>query len=191
MKNIVIFASGTGSNAENIIRHFTGNAVARVASVFCNKPDAPVIGKAVRLGVGVEIFDRGMLADGTVAQTLSGYKPDLIVLAGFLWKFPESLIDAYPKKIINIHPALLPKFGGKGMYGMNVHRAVIENREAETGITIHYVDAHYDEGDVIFQKSVAVHPGDSCDDVAEKVRELEREHFPKVIEGLIDDGKPQ
>jgi phosphoribosylglycinamide formyltransferase-1 len=191
MKNIVIFASGTGSNAENIIRHFTGNAVARVASVFCNKPDAPVIGKAVRLGVGVEIFDRGMLADGTVAQTLSGYKPDLIVLAGFLWKFPESLIDAYPKKIINIHPALLPKFGGKGMYGMNVHRAVIENREAETGITVHYVDAHYDEGDVIFQKSVAVHPGDSCDDVAEKVRELEREHFPKVIEGLIDDGKPQ
>jgi len=190
-ENIVIFASGSGSNAENIIRYFAGSAKARIVAVFCNKPGAAVVGKAARLDVTVEIFDRNMLENGAVAKALAGYCPDLIVLAGFLWKFPEHLVEAYPKKIINIHPALLPKFGGKGMYGMHVHRAVVEHCEAETGITIHYVDAHYDEGDVIFQQSVAVKKNDTCDDVAEKVRRLELEWFPKVIEELLEDaGKP-
>ena len=188
MKNIVIFASGSGSNAVNIIRYFAGGSLARVVAVFCNKADAPVVEKARSLSVPVTVFDRETLNTEAFAAKLDACRPDLIVLAGFLWKFPENFVDAYPKKIINIHPALLPRFGGKGMYGMHVHRAVVDGRETETGITIHYVNAGYDEGDVIFQEKVSVEPSDTCEHVAEKVQALEQACFPKVIESLLDDG---
>jgi phosphoribosylglycinamide formyltransferase-1 len=188
MKNIVIFASGSGSNAVNIIRHFSGGTKARVVAVFCNKADAPVVEKAKSLSVPVEVFDRDALASDALAAKVCSYYPDLIVLAGFLWKFPENLVDAFPRKIVNIHPALLPKFGGKGMYGMHVHRAVVEKGERETGITIHYVDAHYDQGDVIFQKSVQIDEDDTDQDVAGKVQALEHRYFPEVIEKLLGDG---
>ncbi|RZJ35110.1 MAG: phosphoribosylglycinamide formyltransferase [Flavobacterium sp.] len=185
MKKLVIFASGTGSNTEKIMAHFAGNNTIAVAAVFCNNPKAGVIEKAAKYRVPAYVFDRAEFANGRVLSSLQQVNPDLIVLAGFLWKVPAEIVEAFPYKIINIHPALLPKFGGKGMFGMNVHRAVTESGECETGITIHYVDEHYDEGDVIFQAKVDLDPNESCESVSEKVRELELAHFPKVIESLL------
>lgn len=185
MKQLVIFASGSGSNAENIIRYFQENQLAKVVAVFSNKATAGVLEKAERLGVETIIFSKEELLDGSVCDEVNKINPDLIILAGFLLKFPENIIENYPGKIINIHPALLPKYGGKGMYGMNVHRAILENKEAETGITIHYVDAHYDEGDVIFQQTVKLDGSETCEAISEKVRQLEHEHFPKVIEEIL------
>lgn len=185
MKQLVIFASGSGSNAENIIQFFQENKLARVVAVFSNKATAGVLEKAEKLGVETIIFSKEELIDGSVRDEVDKINPDLIILAGFLLKFPEDIIGKYPGKIINIHPALLPKYGGKGMYGMNVHRAIVENKEAETGITIHYVDAHYDEGDVIFQQKITLDGSETCEAISEKVRQLEHEHFPKVIEELL------
>lgn len=185
MKNIVIFASGAGSNAGEIIRYFRRGALAKVAAVFCNKPDAGVIAVARAAGIECEIFTKAELEAGNVLERLKKYSPELIVLAGFLLKFPSAIISGYPGRIINIHPALLPKYGGKGMYGINVHKAVVENRETETGITIHYVDDHYDSGDIIAQYRVSVSEGDSCDEISAKVRKLEHEYYPKVIEKLL------
>ena len=186
MKNIVLFASGSGTNVENCIRYFKNSTVAKVAAVFSNNPNAQVLEKAKKNEIPAVVFQKEALSSEELLLKIKGFKPDLIVLAGFLLRFPENIIAAYPNKIINIHPALLPKYGGKGMYGMNVHRAVIENKETETGITIHFVNEQYDEGNVIFQKSVSLTGKESAEDVAEKVHELEQTHFPLIIEKLIN-----
>jgi phosphoribosylglycinamide formyltransferase-1 len=185
MKKIVIFASGSGTNAENIIKYFENKAIATVVAVFTNNPNAKVIERAKNFQIPTEIFTKEELIQGKVLQKIIGFAPDLIVLAGFLLKLPKSIIESYPNTIINIHPALLPKYGGKGMYGMNVHRAIVENKEKETGITIHFVNENYDEGNVIFQKSVVLSPTDSPETVAEKIHELEQDNFPQVIEKLL------
>lgn len=187
MKRIVIFASGSGTNAENIIKHLQGNGLAKVIQVLSNKKDAKVLDKASALDVSNSSFDKDDLLDGTIIYDLmQELKPDLIVLAGFLLKFPENIISAFPNKIINVHPALLPKYGGKGMYGTNVHKAVVANNEEESGITIHYVNEHYDEGNIIFQASTRLLPSDTFEDVAAKIHILEQKHFPLVIEQLLN-----
>jgi phosphoribosylglycinamide formyltransferase-1 len=185
MKRIVIFASGSGSNAENLIRFFQSKDTASVVMVLTNNPFAKVLDRCKKLEVSALSFNKVALLNGDVLNLLKTSKPDLIVLAGFLWKFPESILKVFPNKVINVHPALLPKYGGKGMYGMHVHEAVVSNKESETGITIHYVNEHYDEGAIIFQANCEVSPSDSADDVASKIHELEMEHFPKVVEGLL------
>lgn len=185
MKKIVIFASGSGTNAENIIKHFRSTNTATVVSVFTNNPNAKVIERAKNFEIPTEIFSKEDLFSGKVLQKILTIAPDLIVLAGFLLKLPESIVESYPNTIINIHPALLPKYGGKGMYGMNVHRAIVENKEKETGITIHYVNENYDEGNIIFQKRVTVLVTDTAEVVAEKIHELEQKYFPSVIEDLL------
>ncbi len=185
MKKIVIFASGSGTNAENIIKHFKSTNTATVVSVFTNNPKAYVIERAKNLQAPIEIFTKDEFNSDKILQKLNVFQPDLIVLAGFLLKFPENIIAQYPDKIINVHPALLPKYGGKGMYGSNVHKAVVENKEKETGITIHYVNENYDEGNIIFQKKVTVLVTDTPEVVAEKIHELEQKHFPTVIENLL------
>lgn len=186
MKNILLFASGSGTNAENIILHFNKTNLAKVVAVFSNNPNAKVLERAKNLNVESFVFSREDFSAETVLNKVHEYKPALIVLAGFLWKFPQNIIEAYPNKIINIHPALLPKYGGKGMYGMNVHKAVLENKELETGITIHYIDEHYDEGDIIFQKSVSVKDCNSPEGIASKIHQLEQDFFPKIIQQLLE-----
>ena len=185
MKKIIIFASGSGTNAENIIKYFANKNSATVVAVFTNNSNAKVIDKASDLKVSSEIFSKNELFEGNVLEKLIKIQPDLIVLAGFLLKLPASIIENYPNQIINIHPALLPKYGGKGMYGMNVHKAVVENKENETGITIHYVNENYDEGNIIFQESFSLSGNETPEDVAKKIHELEQCHFPEVIEKII------
>jgi len=186
MKRIAIFASGNGTNAENLIRFFQDNEKISVVKVLSNNPNAQVLERAKRLNVGTITFDKTALSQtDEVLNILKNSQPDLIVLAGFLWKFPEKILEAFPNKVINIHPALLPKYGGKGMYGKYVHQAVVDNKEIETGITIHYVNEHYDEGAIIFQAKCTVRPSDTFEDVAHKIHELEMEHFPKVVETLL------
>lgn len=185
MKKIVIFASGSGTNAENIIKHFKNTSIGTVVAVFTNNPKAYVIERAKNFQLPTEIFSKEELNSDKILQKINAIQPDLIVLAGFLLKFPENIIAQYPDKIINVHPALLPKYGGKGMYGMNVHKAIVENKEKETGITIHYVNENYDEGNIIFQKKVTVLVTDTPEVVAEKIHELEQKCFPSVIEDLL------
>lgn len=186
MKRIVIFASGSGTNAENLIRFFQNNDNVEVIQVLTNNPYAKVLDRAKRLSISALSFNRIAFSNTNhVLDILKHQKPDLIVLAGFLWKIPESFIKAFPNKIINIHPALLPKFGGKGMYGMHVHEAVISSKEKETGITIHYVNENYDEGATIFQAKCEVFSSDSANDVAAKIHDLEMEHFPRVVNSLL------
>lgn len=185
MKKIVLFASGNGTNAEEIIRYFKSSNVAKVVGVLSNNPSASVVERTKKYHINTILFTKNQLNDGFVLAELNKLKPDLIVLAGFLLKFPEAIIEAYPSKIINIHPALLPNYGGKGMYGMNVHNAVFENKEAETGITIHFVTPNYDEGTIIFQKSIAVSDCKSSEEIANKVHQLEHEYFSKVINSLL------
>lgn len=186
MKRIVIFASGSGSNAENIISFFREKPEVTVVAVLTNKQTATVLNRCERLDVPAFYFNKTAFRDSdTVVRLLKGLQTDLIVLAGFLWKIPSNLIEAFPNKIINIHPALLPKYGGKGMYGNRVHQAVKENKESETGITVHYVNENYDEGAIIFQAKTDVVPSDDANSIAQKVHQLEYEHFPKVIEKLL------
>lgn len=186
MKRIVIFASGSGTNAENLITYFKQNGRAMVVLVLSNNPNAKVLERAQRLKVRSLFFNKMAFSEtDEVLDALKTSNPDLIVLAGFLWKFPEKILNEFPNKIINIHPALLPKYGGKGMYGMHVHEAVVKNKETETGITIHYVNEHYDEGAIIFQAKCKLSSKDSSEDVASKIHELEMEHFPKVVESLL------
>lgn len=185
-KNIAIFASGSGTNAENIIRYFEKNDSVKVELVLSNKKDAYVLERAARLGVSCGVFPKDYWADGReVLDLLKEHSIDFIVLAGFLLRVPDVLLHVYPNKIINIHPALLPKFGGKGMYGDRVHEAVVAAGEKESGITIHYINEHYDEGDIVFQATCPVLPSDSLADVAKKVHALEYKHFPPVIEQLL------
>ena len=190
MNKIAIFASGSGTNAENIIKFFKENKKIEISLIFSNNKNAPVIQRAVNHNIKYHIFSRSDFYESDkVLKIISKNNIDFIVLAGFLWLIPEYLIDAYPNKIINIHPALLPKYGGKGMYGMKVHEAVVENRDTESGISIHYVNKDYDKGNIIFQAKCNVLPDDTADDVAKKVHELEYAHFPKVIEKFLSDQK--
>lgn len=185
MKNIVVLASGSGTNAENIVRYFEESDIARVKAIVTNNKNAGVIDKARKLGVAYVILSNSEVEDGTLQTKLETLKCDLIVLAGFLRKIPSSLIQAFDKRIINIHPALLPDYGGEGMYGKYVHQAVVENEEEVSGITIHYVNENYDEGEIIFQEEVDIDFEDSWEDVEYKVRELEYKHYPSVIEYLL------
>jgi len=188
-KRIVIFASGSGTNAENIIKYFQRTQFAEVVRVLSNKKDAKVLERAERLGVNAASFTKEELfSENGVLKILKKLKPDIIVLAGFLLKFPEIILKEFPNKVINIHPALLPKYGGKGMYGNYVHEAVINNKEAETGITIHYVNENYDEGAIISQKKVTLSKNETPETVAEKVHILEYEWFPKIIEEVLRNG---
>ena len=185
MKKIVILASGSGSNAENVIRHFQNDPSVNVAAVLTNNPEAGVIEKAERHLIEVIRFSKSDLENGSVLATLKSISPDLVVLSGFLLRLPASIVSAFPDKIINIHPALLPAYGGQGMYGMHVHRAIVNNREVETGISIHYVDEHYDEGGIILQEKIPLDGTETAEQVAEKVRSLEHEFFPKIIQKLL------
>ncbi len=186
MKNIAIFASGSGSNAERIIEHFSGSALARVALVLSNVPDAYVLTRAHNAGVEAVSFDRAQWRDADyMTGLLASHHIDYIVLAGFLWLVPPTLVGAYRGRIVNIHPALLPSYGGKGMWGHHVHEAVIAAGEKFSGITIHHVNEVYDSGDVIAQYKVAVEPGDTPDTLAAKIHVLEHRHFPEAIENEI------
>ncbi|WP_109436332.1 phosphoribosylglycinamide formyltransferase [Aquimarina sp. AU119] len=190
MKRIVIFASGSGTNAENIIKYFHERNIAEVTHVFSNNLRAKVLKRAHNLKVKALHFDKtSFYQTNEVLNILKDANPDVIVLAGFLWIFPKKIIDFFPNKVINIHPALLPKYGGKGMYGHHVHEAVVRNKEKESGITIHYVNEHYDEGGVIFQAKVAISEENSAEDVANAIHALEYKHFPVVIEELLFSDK--
>ena len=185
MKKILLFASGAGSNVENIIQYFKKDKDVVITAVFTNNPEAKVIGIAQRHEISTLIFNKDQFTDGFVLDRINSLQPDLIVLAGFLWKMPETIVKAYTNKIINIHPALLPKYGGKGMYGMKVHQTILENKEKETGITIHYVNEHYDEGEFIFQQNVNIEECTTPEEIAVKVHQLEHQYFPEVIEKLL------
>ena len=186
MINIAIFASGNGSNAENIIRYFLKSEWIRVALILSNREDAFVHTRAQALGVPSRSFRKVEFEEGKpVLDALQAYSVDFIVLAGFLLKVSQPILEGYPDRILNIHPALLPKHGGKGMYGDRVHQVVVNAGDTESGITIHYVNEHYDEGTILFQARCKVLPTDSVDDVAQKVHELEYLHFPKVIEEAV------
>ena len=188
-KKIAIFASGSGSNTQSIIEYFQQKENIEIALVMCNKSNAFVVQRAQKLGVKCIVFNSETFKNNLgFLDILSKYEVNWIVLAGFLLKIPEYIIEDFQGKIINIHPALLPKYGGKGMYGMNVHRSVIENNETESGISIHYVNKNYDEGKMIFQASCAINAGDSPEDLANKIRLLEHQHYPKVIEETIKNS---
>lgn len=185
MRNIAIFASGSGTNAENIIKYFSTGKNIQVVLVLSNRLEAIVHKRAAALNVPSVFFDRNdFYNSGRVLNILVASRIDFIVLAGFLWLVPDDIISKYEKRIINIHPALLPSYGGKGMYGEKVHKAVIDNHETESGITIHYVNRSYDEGDIIFQARCRVEPCDTPDSLASKVHALEYEHYPRVIEEI-------
>ena len=184
-RKIAIFASGSGSNAENIANYFKDKPVAEVGLILTNKADAFVLERAKKLAIESVVFSSEQLKSGELVDLLKNKGIDFVVLAGFLLKIPENLIAAFPNKIINIHPALLPKYGGKGMYGDAVHKAVVANCEKESGITIHYVNEHYDEGTIIFQAKCKVIETDTYEDVAHKIHQMEYEQFPRVIEELM------
>ena len=188
MKNIAIFASGTGSNAKKIVAHFAGNEKARVALIVSNRSKAPVLQMAKEAGIDTFVLDRAAFyGSEAILDLLRSYRIDFVVLAGFLWLASPYFVRAFDRRIVNIHPALLPKYGGKGMYGMHVHRAVKEAGDRESGMTIHYVNEHYDEGNIIFQARCPVEPEDTPEDIAGKVQQLEHRHFAPVIEQLIAD----
>ncbi|MFN3488163.1 MAG: phosphoribosylglycinamide formyltransferase [Emticicia sp.] len=188
MKRIAIFASGSGSNAERLTTYFAANELVSIELFLSNNPTAGVIERGRRLGIPIVLFDKKTFTKTSkIVDLLQKQQIDLVILAGFLWLIPENLVKAFPNKIINIHPALLPKYGGKGMWGHFVHEAVVEAGEKESGITIHYVNEHYDEGKVIFQEKCELVPTDRPDDVAQKVQALEHIHFPVVIEKIISE----
>lgn len=186
MYRIIIFASGSGTNAENIVKYFENSPLASVKQIISNNATAGVLERAKKLGIPSKVYSKKEMVSESFLEFLKK-EADFIVLAGFLLKIPESIIKAFPDSIINIHPALLPKYGGKGMYGQHVHEAVVANREPETGITIHYVNENYDEGAIIFQTSVKLNEYDAVDDVAAKIHTLEQENFPQVIEGILKE----
>jgi phosphoribosylglycinamide formyltransferase-1 len=186
MKNIAIFASGSGTNAENIITYFSTRNTAKVALILSNKRDSYVLERAANHNVRSVFFDRKeFYVSGKVLRYLLLYKIDFIVLAGFLWLVPDNILEQYNERIINIHPALLPLYGGKGMFGEYVHRAVIANRDKESGISIHWVNETYDKGDIILQVKCKVELSDTPDTLAQKIHVLEHEHYPKVIEDIV------
>ncbi len=186
MKKIVIFASGSGSNAEKIVLHFKNSTAISVIGIVTNNSSAKVLEKAKNYQIPSFVFNKIDLENGSVLKKMQELQPDLIVLAGFLLKFPASIIEKFENKVINIHPALLPKYGGKGMYGINVHQAVLDNKELESGITIHYVNENYDEGKYIFQKSVSIADCETAQEIANKVLVLEHNYFSELIEKLLN-----
>jgi len=185
MKKIVILASGAGSNAENIVNYFKDSNLAHVTYILSNKKNAKVLDRAKKLNINNLSFEKADFLTGTSVLNLLKKEADIVILAGFLWKIPQNILENFPNKIINIHPALLPKYGGKGMYGGHVHKAIVANKETETGITIHYVNENYDEGAIIFQTKTSVDPSDTPDDVAAKIHILEQNNFPQVIESIL------
>jgi phosphoribosylglycinamide formyltransferase-1 len=188
MKLISILASGTGTNAENIIRYFSNDRTAKVTLVLSNRSQAEVLARAAALGVDTFFFDRSQFYDSCEVLTMLQKRgTDLLVLAGFLWLIPANIIEAYRGRIINIHPALLPRFGGSGMYGDRVHRAVLDAGCKESGITIHHVNEQYDAGDIIFQATCPVLPGDDVHSLASRVHALEYEHYPAVIKQILEE----
>ena len=193
MIKLAIFASGSGTNAEQLIRYFSKSETIKVVVVLSNNLKAGVHLRSEKLNIPTFSFTREAFSAGkSILETLQTFQVDYIILAGFLNKIPELLLDAYPNRILNIHPSLLPKFGGKGMYGHHVHEAVLSAGEAHTGITIHTIDAHYDEGSILFQADCPVFPTDSADTLAARVHELEYQHYPRVIEAWIrNSGLPE
>lgn len=189
MKRLAIFVSGGGTNLQRIAEFFAPNPDVEIVCVVSNNKDAYANQRAKNLGIPLLLVDNTCFNDEKFIERMKSLDLDLIVLAGFLWLIPQKLIEAFPNKIINIHPALLPKYGGKGFYGHHVHEAVVAAHEKESGITIHYVNEKYDSGDIIFQKTVALTPADTPDDVAAKIHVLEQENFPVVIEKLLFDKK--
>ncbi len=188
MKNIAVLASGSGTNAENLVRHFEQSERAAVKLILSNNPTAFVLERAKKLSVSHHVFNRhDLYHSGRVNELLASNKIDLIILAGFLWLIPESLLSQYPGRIINIHPALLPKYGGKGMYGSRVHQAVIDNAESKSGITIHLIDHEYDKGQVLKQVSCDVLPDDTADTLASRIHALEYTHYPSAIEDYLEN----
>jgi phosphoribosylglycinamide formyltransferase-1 len=187
MKNVAIFASGEGTNAENLFNYFNNDKRVKFKLVVTNSDTAGVIERAEKYKKNVQIISKTALTEYTdkIIEFLKAENIDIIVLAGFLLKIPEAFVKAFPNQIINIHPSLLPKFGGKGMYGMNVHKAVIENKETESGITIHYVNEEYDKGEIILQAKCEVNENDTPETLSAKIRALEFEYFPKAIEKII------
>lgn len=186
MKRIAIFASGQGTNAQAIIDHFQNNAKGRVVTLLSNNQQAYALKRASKANIETMIFDNQTFRKTErVIDYLMAHNIDLIVLAGFMWLVPDNIIQAYNNKIINIHPALLPKFGGKGMYGHHVHQAVIDAHEKQSGITIHWVNNQYDSGDIIFQATCDITPEDTPDSLAEKIHALEHKHFPQIIEKIL------
>lgn len=185
MKRLAIFVSGGGTNLQRIAEYFAPNPEVEIACVVSNNKDAYANQRAKNLGIPLKVIDRQTFNDKNFSEELKSLNVDLIVLAGFLWLVPQHLIDAFPNKIINIHPALLPKYGGKGFYGHHVHEAVVAAHEKESGITIHYVNERYDSGNIIFQAKVALSKNDTSDDVAAKIHVLEQMNFPVVIENLL------
>jgi phosphoribosylglycinamide formyltransferase-1 len=186
MKSIVIFASGSGTNAENIISYYAECPKARVTAVFCNKPGAGVIERAKKWNVPVVLFNKeNCLQVGILDEQLNHYRPDIIVLAGFLWLFPDRLVKKYNERILNIHPALLPAYGGKGMYGEHVHRAVLQNGDKIHGVTVHKVNEKYDEGEIILQESFAVEAGETLTSLSEKINKVEFSVYPQAISKIL------
>lgn len=186
MKRIAIFASGSGSNAQKIMEHFKKNSEAEIALLLTNNPDAYVLQRADNFEIPSHVFDKqAFYHTDSILKLLNNLHIDLIVLAGFLWLIPENLLEAFPRRIINIHPALLPLYGGKGMYGKKVHQAILDNKEHESGITIHYVNEHFDEGEIIHQARFKIDKGDDLEMVMYKGQQLEHQYYPKIIENLI------
>lgn len=184
IKKLILLASGEGSNVENIIKYFELNSNIEVVLVAGNNKKAYVFERVKKYDIDTFVFDKNFF-DKKFIDIIEKYNPNLIVLAGFLWKIPEFIINKYPNQIINIHPSLLPKYGGKGMYGLNVHEAVIKNKEKKTGISIHLVNQNYDEGNIIFQSQINISHDDTINSIASKVQLLEKEHFPRVIEEYL------
>ena len=184
IKKLILLASGEGSNVENIIKHFELNSNIEVVLVAGNNKKAYVFERVKKYDIDTFVFDKNFF-DKKFINIIEQYNPNLIVLAGFLWKISEFIIKKYPNQIINIHPSLLPKYGGKGMYGLNVHEAVIKNKEKKTGISIHLVNQNYDEGNIIFQSQINISHDDTINSIASKVQLLEKEHFPRVIEEYL------
>ncbi len=187
MKNLAIFASGSGTNAEQLIRHFQDHPNLRIACVYCNNPKAGVLKRAKNLNVESTVFTKAEFSDPKFLVSLKAKNIHGIILAGFLWKVPDYLTDQYQNLIINIHPALLPKYGGKGMYGHFVHEAVIKNKEEKSGITIHLVNEKYDDGQILFQASCNVTAKDTPDSLADKIHQLEHVHFPRVANDYFSE----
>ena len=189
MKQIAVFASGEGTNTQQLIDYFKGSDI-QITLIVCNNPNANVLKRAKQHNISSILINKEWLCNGKpMVQQLADKKTDLIVCAGFLWKIPDNILHAFPDKVINIHPALLPKFGGKGMYGINVHKAVLGAGEKESGITIHYLNENYDEGKVIFQKKCEIVPSETPESLAQKVQKLEHEWYPKTIEQILKQQK--
>ncbi|PWJ58377.1 phosphoribosylglycinamide formyltransferase-1 [Dyadobacter jejuensis] len=188
MNRIALFASGSGTNAEKIFEYFENQTDVEISLVLTNNPDAGVIRRARKFSIPTLVFDRKSFYDtGKILNLLKNEGIDFIILAGFMMLIPDAMVKAYPNRMVNIHPALLPKFGGKGMYGHFVHEAVKEAQEIESGITIHFVNEHYDEGNIIFQAHCSITPADSPEDIARKVQVLEHKHYPEVIDSILQN----